>query len=121
MGGTELHTEDYSMVSGDLRNWEHDILPRLLDHGFDLMYDHFFDIRIPTLIIAECILAYLSTETANILLNWPTSSGGPQKSRIVIYDPIDTNDTFGKIMLNNLSVILYIKLISRPEELKCQD
>jgi hypothetical protein len=35
-GGTELYTQDYCLLAGDLRQFESDVVPRLIEHGFSL-------------------------------------------------------------------------------------
>lgn len=55
----------------------------------------------PTLFISECSLCYLEWENSDTLLKWITDQF-PQSS-VGIYEPIGPNDTFGRMMVRNLT------------------
>jgi tRNA wybutosine-synthesizing protein 4 len=38
MGGTELYSKDYCLLSGDLREFTESIVPKLKAQGFDTRY-----------------------------------------------------------------------------------
>ena len=62
------------------------------------------DIAIPTLLISECCLIYLSPAEADAVLEYFTrifSSSVPLA--IAIYEPIRPNDAFGRTMVSNLT------------------
>ncbi|KAH7312943.1 S-adenosyl-L-methionine-dependent methyltransferase [Rhexocercosporidium sp. MPI-PUGE-AT-0058] len=56
---------------------------------------------IPTLIISECCLCYLETETARDVVKWFTDR--IPSAGIVLYEPIAVNDAFGQVMVSNLA------------------
>ena len=60
---------------------------------------------LPTLIISECCLCYLEPKSADDVVNYflrrhfpPTTALG-----LVVYEPIEPNDAFGKVMVSNLA------------------
>ncbi|KAJ2041181.1 carboxy methyl transferase for protein phosphatase 2A, partial [Coemansia sp. S2] len=46
LGGSELHSSRYSLLSGDLRQFQTHLVPKLVERGFDL--------NEPTLFLSEC-------------------------------------------------------------------
>ncbi|KAF3279778.1 carboxy methyl transferase for protein phosphatase 2A [Orbilia oligospora] len=67
------------------------------------------DATLPTLFISECCLIYLSPNEADDIFRWITSSFGQASESnsngvgIVLYEPIGGDDSFGKVMIRNLS------------------
>lgn len=62
---------------------------------------------LPTLLISECVLAYMSPEASDSLIQWfadyvSTSPNGVLGS--LVYEMFGLQDAFGKVMLNNLKV-----------------
>ncbi|TPX48633.1 hypothetical protein SeLEV6574_g01932 [Synchytrium endobioticum] len=93
-GGTDLYSDQYCILAGDLRNWETAIVPKLLAHGLD--------ITLPTLFISECVLIYMPPEDADRIVSWI-----PQhihNAFFITYEQILPNDTFGKTMIENLKM-----------------
>lgn len=56
---------------------------------------------IPTLIISECCLCYLETDTARDVVKWFTNR--IPSAGIVLYEPIGVDDAFGQVMVSNLA------------------
>jgi [phosphatase 2A protein]-leucine-carboxy methyltransferase len=78
------------------------------------------DPSLPTLLISECCLIYLAPEEADAILLWATeifkSSVG-----IIIYEPIGGNDSFGKVMVQNLAARgIVLKTLERYSTLSRQ-
>ena len=84
----ELSLHDYHIHSIDLRD-----LPK---------NNTLFDSMIPTLLISECCLIYLSPEKAEEVLACFSSMFTATSLAIVIYEPFRPNDPFGKTMIRNL-------------------
>lgn len=62
---------------------------------------------LPTLLLFECVLAYMSPAASNALIRWfvdyfSTAPGGLLGG--VVYEMFKLNDAFGRVMLNNLRV-----------------
>ncbi|KAL7751785.1 carboxy methyl transferase for protein phosphatase 2A [Sorochytrium milnesiophthora] len=91
-GGMELYSDEYTLVSGDLRCWTSQVAPRLLERGFDA--------HIPTLLLSECVFVYLPPETTAEILSWMTTYCST--ALCVSYEQIGPSDGFGSTMINNL-------------------
>ena len=64
----------------------------------------------PTLLLFECVLAYMNPAASNALIRWfvdyfSTAPGGCLLGGVV-YEMFKLNDAFGRVMLNNLKVRL---------------
>lgn len=62
------------------------------------------DVTLPTLLISECCLIYLEPAVADAVLNYFASifrAGTPLG--LVLYEPINPFDSFGKVMVSNLA------------------
>jgi [phosphatase 2A protein]-leucine-carboxy methyltransferase len=62
---------------------------------------------LPTLLLFECVLAYMEPATSNALIQWfvdyfAAAPGGLLGG--VVYEMFKLNDAFGRVMLNNLKV-----------------
>ncbi|KAI9342625.1 S-adenosyl-L-methionine-dependent methyltransferase [Obelidium mucronatum] len=93
-GGSEIHGSDYSLISGDLRKWHEEIVPKLVNAGYDS--------SIPTLFLAECVLVYMPPESIKTVVDW--CAQGPTTSIMINYEQINPDDAFGKMMLENLKL-----------------
>ncbi|CAB4374816.1 unnamed protein product [Rhizophagus irregularis] len=92
-GGTEIYAPDYCLISGDLREWEENIVSHLEEH-------HGFDRSIPTLFLSECVLIYMDPIDSNKIVQW---AGDNMIAAIfIVYEQILPNDAFGSVMLQNL-------------------
>ncbi|OAP56554.1 hypothetical protein AYL99_09733 [Fonsecaea erecta] len=89
---TALVSPDYVVHPQDLRHLSH---KEALLTGMDM--------TLPTLIISECCLVYLSPEGADAVLHY-FSKLFPKTTplAIAIYEPIRPHDSFGKTMVSNL-------------------
>ncbi|KAG0090110.1 hypothetical protein BGZ93_008240 [Podila epicladia] len=92
LGGTELYSKDYCLLSGDLREFEDTILPKLKAHGFDT--------SLPTLFLSECVLIYIEPKDSDAIVDWVGSNMAA--SLFVVYEQINPTDAFGAMMLRNL-------------------
>ncbi|KAI5797976.1 S-adenosyl-L-methionine-dependent methyltransferase [Peziza echinospora] len=83
---------------------------------------------LPTLIISECCLIYLSPTEADAILSLFISTFTKSPLGIVLYEPIGGEDAFGKVMIQNLAtrgIVLktlkkYSTLERQKERLRCQ-
>ncbi|CAF0714488.1 unnamed protein product [Brachionus calyciflorus] len=88
---TEIHAGNYDLISADLRNLK-DLDQKL--KTCDINFDQ------PTLIIAECVLVYMSNEHSSSLLKYLTDNF--KKVAFVNYEQVNLKDKFGDIMLANM-------------------
>ncbi|KAF9940259.1 hypothetical protein BGZ67_008026 [Mortierella alpina] len=92
LGGTELYAQDYCLLSGDLRDFTEDIVPKLIAQGFDT--------SLPTLFLSECVLIYIQPRDSDAIMDWVGANMAA--SLFVVYEQINPNDAFGAMMLRNL-------------------
>lgn len=98
---TALHGQNYHIHSIDLRTLHppgssFDSPPPEIPH---------IDSSLPTLFISECCLIYLAPAAADAVVNYfikhlfaPSTPLG-----IILYEPINPSDAFGKVMVSNLA------------------
>lgn len=103
-GGTCLHSARYHLVAADLRQAPNESLGPVLTEpqsgGAPLLSS-----ELPTLLIFECVLAYMSPDASERLIQWftdycSTSSNGVLGG--IVYEMFGLQDSFGRVMLNNL-------------------
>ncbi len=94
-GGTELNSDDYAIVSGDLRQWSFHLVDKLVS-TFAFSKDQ------PTIFISECCLVYLPIEHSNAILSWISSS--MHTAYVVMYEQTNMQDAFGQTMVSNLKL-----------------
>ncbi|CAJ0931775.1 unnamed protein product, partial [Mesorhabditis belari] len=88
----DLHCGDYELVGADIRQWNE--LKEKLDCAK-------VDFTLPTMVITECVLVYMSEDqSASLLANLRNFFG---KIVLINYEQLNTNDTFGKVMQENLA------------------
>lgn len=92
LGGMELHSSRFCLLSGDLRRFTQDLAPKLLEHGLDLSQ--------PTLFVSECVLIYLDPAHSDSILDWITQN--MSKAALLTYEQILPDDRFGQMMIENL-------------------
>ncbi|KAI8336809.1 leucine carboxyl methyltransferase [Chlamydoabsidia padenii] len=92
-GGTELSSNDYHLIGGDLREWDK-VVDRLLAHGLDC--------NAPTLFLSECVFIYLPPDSATGILKWIANT--MSDCAFALYEQIRPDDNFGKIMIRNLQM-----------------
>ncbi|TPX35444.1 hypothetical protein SmJEL517_g02181 [Synchytrium microbalum] len=93
-GGTELHSNDYCIIYGDLRHFEDTIVPKLVAQGFDK--------SLPTLFISECVMIYMPPKDADKIIQWIPAH--MSTAAFITYEQILPNDSFGRTMIENLKM-----------------
>lgn len=102
-----LTSVDYHVHAQDLR--------KLSDNIPGLKED------LPTLILSECCLIYLSPEEADAVLAYFMKFFDQVSLAITIYEPIRPNDAFGKTMVRNLIARgIHLQTFERYAELENQ-
>jgi [phosphatase 2A protein]-leucine-carboxy methyltransferase len=103
-----LRTPVYNIFPVDLRTPPAVSLAPLLsaDHNND-DGEPMLSPTLPTLLLFECVLAYMNPAASNALIRWfvdyfSTAPSGLLGS--VVYEMFKLNDAFGRVMLNNLKV-----------------
>lgn len=108
--GCELQTKDYSIHASDLR-----ALPESLP---------WLDPGVPTLLVSECCLIYLSPDAADNVLKYFSDRIVTAPLAIVIYEPFRPYDAFGQTMIRNLMgrgiVLQTIEKYSDLQKQKCR-
>lgn len=95
-GGAALHSPVYHLLPCDLRLPPAEALGRVLEP--------FLAPSLPTLLLFECVLAYMTPDASSALLRWFVDHMGAGVLGCVVYEMFGLNDTFGKVMVNNLKV-----------------
>jgi len=88
---SELHTEKYHLHGIDLRTLKK---PDSQIKGFQS--------EVPTLVISECVLCYLSPDEYQRTMNYWTEIADQNYMGFLIYEPMSLNDQFGETMTHNL-------------------
>lgn len=93
---SDFHSSVYHLYGLDLR--------KLTSSSIEFPH---VDTTLPTIIISECVLCYLTPEeNVQVLSYWTdlfTSSSPTATMAFLIYEPMSLNDSFGKTMVTNLS------------------
>ena len=92
-----LHAGNYCVHPVDLRTLDPSRTP---PRSFDNI-----EKDLPTLIISECCLCYLAPAAADTVAHYFTQHLFPSTTPLglVLYEPIEPNDAFGKVMVSNLA------------------
>jgi hypothetical protein len=108
-GGTSLHSPRYHLLPADLRLKPEDALstlrssaPGQADTDADSSILSPF---LPTLLIFECVLVYMSSGASDALLDWFVKyfqSGKHAVLGAVVYEMFGLQDPFGQVMLSNM-------------------
>ncbi|KAL4934256.1 protein C-terminal leucine carboxyl O-methyltransferase ppm1 [Aspergillus undulatus] len=108
--GDELHSPAYHIHAVDLRTLAHegesDTSPA---HNAGHKLQALVDNTLPTLLLSECCLVYLSPDEAAGVVQYFTHSLFPapnEKSEplaLILYEPIRPDDAFGRTMVANLA------------------
>lgn len=111
-GGTTLYSPVYHLIPADLRIPPHESLSQAFQL-IDSAEGPILSPNLPTLILFECVLAYMSPAASDGVIKWfvdyfATSPEGTVLGGIV-YEMFGLNDSFGKVMLNNLKVCAIVK------------
>ncbi|XP_075437664.1 leucine carboxyl methyltransferase 1 [Ascaphus truei] len=86
-----LDSTRYSIIGADLRNLQ-DMEEKLLKFGMDA--------QLPTLLVAECVLVYMTSEQSSSLLKWAADKF--PTAMFINYEQVNMADRFGQIMVENL-------------------
>lgn len=115
--GDALHSESYHIHPVDLRS-----LAKSSSNSLSGV-----DITLPTLLISECCLVYLSPTDAVDVLSYftntlfPPSSAAATPLGLIIYEPIRPHDRFGETMVSNLAARgIYLQTLHRYASLALQ-
>jgi [phosphatase 2A protein]-leucine-carboxy methyltransferase len=102
-GGTTLRAPVYNLFPVDLRTPPATSLATLLGSGDEPLLSP----ALPTLLLFECVLAYMNPTASNALIQWFVdyfSAPGGGLLGGIVYEMFKLNDAFGRVMLNNLKV-----------------
>lgn len=92
-GGVSWGTNTYSLLSYDLRDPMENLDSKLQVAGFQK--------NLPTLFLSECVLIYLTRSESDRVISWIAKREG--LAILGVYEPINGQDRFGRMMVDNLS------------------
>ncbi|KAF8648537.1 hypothetical protein AX16_006241 [Volvariella volvacea WC 439] len=110
-GGTSLHSPRYHLIPSDLRQSPVEGFGQILSSPSPTSSNALLSPALPTLVLFECVLAYMSPAASSAILEWfvnyfsEQASKDPDSEAIlggVVYEMFQLGDAFGKIMVNNL-------------------
>lgn len=93
--GEELHSENYHLISFDLRNTDKERFKQKLSADCNVDFD------MPTLCISECVLVYMPMSDSSQMISWMCENF--TNFTIINYEQCNMNDRFGKIMLDHMT------------------
>jgi [phosphatase 2A protein]-leucine-carboxy methyltransferase len=101
LGGQALHSSRYHLLPCDLRNPPADIFPNL--------FKEYLSPALPTLLLFECVLVYMSPEASSTLIQWfvdffspSPHTPSPGALGCTVYEMFGLEDAFGQVMMSNL-------------------
>ncbi|XP_069341999.1 leucine carboxyl methyltransferase 1 isoform X4 [Eulemur rufifrons] len=103
---TECHCQILNLGAGmDTTFWrlkDEDLLPtKYFEVDFPMIVSRkLHNIKLPTLLIAECVLVYMTPEQSANLLKWAANSF--ETAMLINYEQVNMGDRFGQIMIENL-------------------
>ncbi|XP_069785067.1 leucine carboxyl methyltransferase 1 isoform X2 [Narcine bancroftii] len=89
--GCSMDSDRYAIIGQDLRDHP-TLLERLKRFGLDT--------KLPTLLLTECVLVYMTPEQSAGLIKWPSSVFST--SMFINYEQVNMTDRFGQVMIENL-------------------
>ncbi|KAF8633361.1 hypothetical protein AX17_004532 [Amanita inopinata Kibby_2008] len=106
-GGTALNSAVYHLLPCDLRLPPSEALGKLLaspvgTSSEDGSVEPLLSPSLPTLLLFECVLAYMTPESSSTLLRWFADYFSGGVLGCVVYEMFKLDDSFGKVMVNNL-------------------
>ncbi|KAJ3572114.1 hypothetical protein NP233_g3295 [Leucocoprinus birnbaumii] len=112
-GGAALHAPRYHLLAADLRGDPVDTLQEPLTTSSDISPLPILSPEYPTILLFECVLAYMTVEASSRLLRWfvdyfSANNGDEDAAKskgplgCIVYEMFGLNDSFGRVMLNNL-------------------
>ena len=106
-GGTSLRSPIYNLIPADLRRDPSTIFGALTSTD-ETSTGPVLDKNIPTLLLFECVLVYMSPSASSFLIGWFADlfrNSAPLAG--IVYEMFGLNDQFGRVMRDNLKVSLY--------------
>ncbi|KAI0821410.1 S-adenosyl-L-methionine-dependent methyltransferase [Irpex lacteus] len=102
-GGTGLHSPVYHLLPADLRLPPSNVL-KVLTQPSASGAGVILSPNLPTLLIFECVLVYMTPDASDALIQWFTDYFAPSDAVLgaAVYEMFGLNDAFGQVMLNNL-------------------
>lgn len=91
MDGNMLDSKRYAIIGADLRD-----IPELEEK----LKKCNMNTQLPTLLITECVLVYMTPEQSASLIRWAANSF--ESAMFINYEQVNMNDRFGQIMIENL-------------------
>uniref|UniRef100_A0A287AK95 Leucine carboxyl methyltransferase 1 n=1 Tax=Sus scrofa TaxID=9823 RepID=A0A287AK95_PIG len=91
MDGHTLDSTRYAIIGADLRD-----IPELEEK----LKKCNMNTQLPTLLVAECVLVYMTPEQSANLLKWAANSF--ETAMLINYKQVNMDDRFGQIMIENL-------------------
>lgn len=116
-GGTSLHSPKYHLLPIDMRQPPSEALASSLcpEGQTPLLSPH-----LPTLLLFECVLAYMAPSASNAIIQWFSDYQANSQEDVVlggiVYEMFGLNDSFGRVMLNNLKVSSSFKTPHDPRQ-----
>lgn len=115
-GGTAFHSERYHLLPADLRLPPSEILEPMLSSSLDLAQGSILDPSLPTLLLFECVLAYITPSASSHLLNWFLKFVQKSPNGVlgcIVYEMFGLGDSFGRVMVSNLKVLPHYSFLPK--------
>ncbi|THV06210.1 leucine carboxyl methyltransferase [Dendrothele bispora CBS 962.96] len=97
-GGVCLHAPNYHLLGADLRKSPSETLGSLISPESGSLLDP----SLPTLLLCECVLVYMSLAESSAILQWFGTYFKESVLGCVVYEMFGLDDAFGRVMVNNL-------------------
>ncbi|KAI0061215.1 leucine carboxyl methyltransferase [Artomyces pyxidatus] len=99
-GGTALWSPVYNLLPVDLRSPPSTSLGPILAAPSDPLLSP----TLPTLLLFECVLAYIVPASSDALIQWFAEYMSPEKGVLgsIVYEMFALGDPFGRVMVSNL-------------------
>ncbi|XP_047389845.1 leucine carboxyl methyltransferase 1 isoform X1 [Sciurus carolinensis] len=91
MDGHTLDSKRYAIIGADLRD---------LSELEEKLKKCNMNTQLPTLLITECVLVYMTPEQSTSLLKWAANTF--ETAMLINYEQVNMDDRFGQIMIENL-------------------
>ncbi|EJD07963.1 leucine carboxyl methyltransferase [Fomitiporia mediterranea MF3/22] len=103
-GGINLHSPIYHLLAADIRKPPSISLAPLLTTSTD-GFSPLLDPQVPTLLLFECVLAYMQPAESSALIAWFTNCFRQSAPLgVIVYEMFGLEDSFGRVMKNNLKM-----------------
>lgn len=106
-GGTTLHSAKYHLIPADLHTPPSESIAPLLtsESPSPSQAGPILSPDLPTLLLFECVLVYVTPEASQALIQWFVDYFTPSAVLgAVVYEMFGLNDPFGTVMVENLRV-----------------